>query len=78
MSDMKESGLRCGSHAQLMCSILLDLVIYKMSKLKTSLHNNFSNDLFHMGRNVTFHAVLCSAPELCMLNWVLLDCNGTK
>ena len=57
---MKESGLTCGSHVRLTCSILLDLVIYKMSKLKTSLHNNFSNNLFHMGRNVTFHAVLCS------------------
>ena len=61
VSDMKESRLMCGSHAQLMCSILLDLplsvicICIKCPNLfnKTSLHSNFSNNLFHMKSHIS-------------------------
>ena len=64
VSHMKESRLTCGSHAQLTCSILLDLplsvicICIKCSNsFKTSLHNNFSNNLFHIKNHISFSSL---------------------
>ena len=55
VSDMKKSRLTCSSRARLTCSILLDLPLSVIciyikcpNSFKTSLHNNFYNNLFHM------------------------------
>ena len=60
VSDMKESRLTCGSCTQLMCSILLDLPLSVIcicikcpNSFKTSLHNNFSNNMFHMEGHIS-------------------------
>ena len=61
LSNMKESRLLCSSRAQLTCSILLDLplsvicICIKCSNLfiKTSLHSNFPNNLFHIKSHIS-------------------------
>ena len=85
VSDMKESRLTCGSCAQLMCSILLDLPLSVIcicikcpNSFKTSLHNNFSNNLFHMKSDINFMQFSTSACESYTLQSPLLDCNGIK
>ena len=47
------------------------------NSFETSLHSNFSNNLFHMKSHIQLQFSV-SAPESCMLGCVLLDCSGTK
>ena len=78
---MKESGLICGSHAQLMCTILvyrsrlyMDFRLISLKCLNSQYfpQKSISHEMPH------FMQFSVDAHELCMLHCVLLDCNGPK
>ena len=77
--NVKESGVTCGSHTWLTCSILCKIYTgFKLVSLKSLNSQQFpqqsvsSNEMPHL---MQFSE---AALEPCMVHCVLLDCNGTK
>ena len=76
---MKESGLTCGSHALLTCTILCKIYTgFKLVSLKSLNSQQFPQQ--SVSPNEMSHLMQFSeaAHEPCMVHCVLLDCNGTK
>ena len=79
-----ESGVTCGSHAWLMCSILLDLPLPVIcicikcpNSFKISLHSNFPNNLFHMKSHISCSLhVNCARYTVCC--WIVMHKMNRK